>query len=470
MILRLVPSLLLINLGAAQMLPPSLNTRTPHVQQDAVLTERVDVGQLVGDVGATADYSDSFNLSDPCTNESYTASGNFEQNCSQIAVTSTEDYELLAFRIVCYQWLIVFMSIAMVASIVTNLMVLFSARYIRKVTPTVFFSLSLVAANAYATIIFTLSMTINSFLTTFIRWSPNVCWALLLEVFRMTGLSASALHLLALAINHYVGILRPLHYASTVTRRRLTLVIIALWVVPFIIYLFLFLDRPENDFYRMDCNFQFMKKLPFRLTVSSLFCVPLIIMTVLYIHIFITVKRNHSGFLMGQKNQAGNQHIKRNVKAVITTLLILGTYLIGYMPAVVFYVLTCDECLCPLSKLSGRTVTVFGVLTNCLIFVKCLSDPIIYTIRMPEVRNGLRRMWLTRCCTKYLPGTQGGSDRKRTMTSTRSDMIPLNRRSAHDRIVAGNYDESPAHNGTGYKHLRAKTSLNSAAKTETALA
>ena len=448
------------------MLPPDLSTRIPQVQQDVVVSARIEAGMSAGDVGGPVDYPDLLNVSESCIEQNLTAG--FGANCSQIVTALGEDPEFQSFQAVAYQWLIVFMSIAMVASIVTNLLVLFSARYIRKITPTVFFSLSLVAANAYAIIVFAISLTINSFLKVYMNWEPNVCWALLLEVFRMTGLSVSALHLLALAINHYVGILRPLHYASTVTRRRLTLVIIALWVVPFIVYLFLFLDRPENNFYLLNCGYEFMTQMPFRLTVSSLFCVPLIIMTVLYIHIFITVKRNHSGFLMGQKNQPGNQHIKRNVKAVITTLLILGTYLIGYMPAAIFYVLTCNECPCPLSKLSHRTRVVFGVSTNCLIFVKCLSDPIIYTVRMPEVRNGLRRMWLTRCCSKYLPGAQGGSDRKRTMTSMRSDMIPLNRRSAQDRIVGGNY-MLPAHNGD-HKQLCAKTTLSDTAQTETALA
>ncbi|XP_022704223.1 melanocortin receptor 3-like isoform X2 [Varroa jacobsoni] len=422
------------------------------------------------------------NSSEPCDLNS-SSSVAFEHlqlnNCTLVRGNGDiEDPNFAEVRMILYQWLVVISSLGMLASVFINLLVLFSARYIRKITPTVFFSLSLVAANAYAVITCTGSMAVNSFLPVVYEWSPNICWALLLEVFRMTGLTSSALHLLALAINHYVGILRPLHYASTITRRRLTLVIVALWVIPFVTYALIILNHPENDFRHLHCNYEFMTHLPYRVTVSSLFFAPLVIMTILYIHIFITVKRNHNSFLMGQKNQVGgNQlHIKRNVKAVITTLLILGTYLIGYMPAIVFYALTCDECPCPLNSLDVRTRTGFGIATNSLIFVKCLCDPIIYTVRMPEVRSGLRRMWLTGCWSKYLPTAAIDTDRKRTMTSLRSDTIPLNRRSLQDhrerRQLFANSDHGHLHNSpqTGHKHLCARTSLHSPDQAVTALA
>ncbi|OQR76737.1 adenosine receptor A2b-like [Tropilaelaps mercedesae] len=398
-------------------------------------------------------------------------------NCSLLRSGSNiEDPNFEEIRTLLYQWLIVISSLGMLISVFINLLVLFSARCIRTITPTIFFSLSLVAANAYAVITYTVSMAVNSYFPVVYEWSPNICWALLLEVFRMTGLTSSALHLLALAINHYVGIIRPLHYASTVTRRRLTLVIVALWVIPFIIYALIILNHPENDFRHLHCHFEFMTHLPYRMTVSSLFFAPLVIMTILYIHIFVTIRRSNNSFLMGQKNHAGrNQlNIKRNVKAVITTLLILGTYLIGYMPAILFYALTCYECPCPLTSLDVRTRIGFGITTNSLIFVKCLCDPIIYTVRMPEVRNGLRRMWLTRCCSEYLSANALDPERRRRMTSLRSDTILLSRRSLQDhrdRNPFGNSSYGNKHfpQSRGHKHLCARTSLHSPYKAVTSL-
>lgn len=43
-------------------------------------------------------------------------------------------------------------------------------------------------------------------------WGP--CSILALEAMRLAAVIVTVLHLLALAINHYIGIARPLHYAG----------------------------------------------------------------------------------------------------------------------------------------------------------------------------------------------------------------------------------------------------------------
>lgn len=44
-------------------------------------------------------------------------------------------------------------------------------------------------------------------------WGP--CSILALEAMRLAAVIVTVLHLLALAVNHYIGIARPLHYAGT---------------------------------------------------------------------------------------------------------------------------------------------------------------------------------------------------------------------------------------------------------------
>lgn len=39
---------------------------------------------------------------------------------------------------------------------------------------------------------------------------------LVLEAIRMAAVIVTVLHLLALAVNHYIGIARPLHYAGMI--------------------------------------------------------------------------------------------------------------------------------------------------------------------------------------------------------------------------------------------------------------
>ena len=45
-------------------------------------------------------------------------------------------------------------------------------------------------------------------------WGP--CSVMALEVIRLAAVIVTVLHLLALAVNHYIGIARPLHYAGNI--------------------------------------------------------------------------------------------------------------------------------------------------------------------------------------------------------------------------------------------------------------
>ena len=58
------------------------------------------------------------------------------------------------------------------------------------------------------------------------------CKLLVLEAFRLGAVIVTVVHLLALAINHYIGIVRPLHYVSCMTERTVSVLIAIMWVAP----------------------------------------------------------------------------------------------------------------------------------------------------------------------------------------------------------------------------------------------
>lgn len=47
-------------------------------------------------------------------------------------------------------------------------------------------------------------------------WGP--CSMLAMEAIRLAAVIVTVFHLLALAVNHYIGIARPLHYAGNQTK------------------------------------------------------------------------------------------------------------------------------------------------------------------------------------------------------------------------------------------------------------
>ncbi|GIY16193.1 hypothetical protein CDAR_596361 [Caerostris darwini] len=294
-----------------------------------------------------------------------------------------------------YRVVVPIMLIVCILSLVFNLIILLSVRWVRKsLSPTLLLSLSLAVADAFASLVIGVGLVVNSLLPIVygVDMGPfSNCYVLVLEAFRLGGMVVAVFHLLALAINHYIGILRPLHYAATVTRGTVAWAIACMWIVPVAFFLAYFSLVPDDGFRSSYCsNYDFLLHIPFRVTVSTLFFVPLILMSVMYIHMFVVVKR---GVL---QLQTGRQ-LHKSVKAVITTLLILGTYVVGWMPAVIFFVLTCLDCPIPITQIQLWVRVHVAIFINSMIVVKSFLDPIIYVARMPEIKGALGAMFRTRC-------------------------------------------------------------------------
>ena len=74
------------------------------------------------------------------------------------------------------------------------------------------------------------------------------------------------------------------------------------------------------------------------------------------------------------------------VQAIITTLLIVGTFIICWMPAVIWYIIYCQDCVLPFKDPPSRYIIGISITVNCLIVLKAFLDPIIYTARMKDFK------------------------------------------------------------------------------------
>lgn len=293
------------------------------------------------------------------------------------------------------------------ATVIVNTVIVVSIRWIRRpLSPTLSFSVSLALADAYASLVVGIGLVINSLLPVGLGVTPgrnDACYALTLEAFRLGGIIVTVGHLTALAINHYIGILRPLHYASTMTPRTTIVCIALLWILP-IFFFFTYFSAVEDQGFRSPLcqNYFFLTRKKFRIIFSVLFFGPLIIMGVIYIHIFIIVKRHQASRLRFQNSQ----QLARSVKAIKTTVLILGTYIVGWIPAVLLYCLVCADCM--YSFKAADPITMFALYTTCnfLYILKTLVDPVIYAARMHEIKMAVRRMRLF--CCHCCPGSVSG--------------------------------------------------------------
>lgn len=114
----------------------------------------------------------------------------------------------------------------------------------------------------------------------------------------------------------------------------------------------------------------------------------------------------------GIKSQ--KRQMEGNVKAIFTTLLILGSCVVGWVPAVITYIIVCSTG-CPYSGSELRKIQMehyvlffyINFVVNLLIILKTLANPIIYSFRMAEIKVivlYILRPWITFVSRRVLGG------------------------------------------------------------------
>ncbi|XP_072380139.1 octopamine receptor beta-2R-like [Diabrotica undecimpunctata] len=333
------------------------------------------------------------------------------------ATVTNEDSDVLYENVVeiCVSFLLVCCLLAMCV----NTLVIVSVYWIRNpMTPNLKISLSLAVADALSS-----SMTGLLLLMEKISFSYLGVFPCIVELIRLSGIVITVLHLLALSFNHYIGIMKPLHYNVIVTKRKVTVVIAFLWICPVI--LLVALSTLENNgkliqsIHDNTCNIQIFSTFAVRLSYSVLYFFPILLMVTCYTHILITVRnqqnkwkavsRSGSSKSRGRSIQPNNTsqkaireqaRLQGNIKAVYTTLFILGSCFVGWVPALLFYILTCEDCPIngsTLEKLNTEykyEVMSVRLMENTLIIMKMFANPIIYTIRIKEIKDSTHRMYL----------------------------------------------------------------------------
>lgn len=84
----------------------------------------------------------------------------------------------------------------------------------------------------------------------------------------------------------------------------------------------------------------------------------------------------------------------RHKKAFTTSLIIVGTYLMGWMPAMTYFAVSCvDGCPFPILHQSLFTRAIAAIVTTNLIILKAIIDPFIYLFRMKEVKLATKQIF-----------------------------------------------------------------------------
>uniref|UniRef100_A0A1A9VFV0 Octopamine receptor beta-2R n=1 Tax=Glossina austeni TaxID=7395 RepID=A0A1A9VFV0_GLOAU len=279
-----------------------------------------------------------------------------------------------------------------IAAIFGNLLVIISVMRVRKLRIiTNYFVVSLALADIMVAM---MAMTFNFSVQVTGRWlfSPFLCdlWNSL-DVYFST---ASILHLCCISVDRYYAIVKPLKYPISMTKRVVGIMILNTWISPALLsFLPIFIGWYTTDDHK---NFvklhpdhcEFIVNKPYCVISSSIsFWIPCTIMIFTYLAIFREANRQEKQMMMRQGNAmlmhrhsavtgsealsgsgssktltlheveqdhtpTKDKHLikmKREHKAARTLGIIMGTFILCWLPFFLWYTITtlCDSCSVP---------------------------------------------------------------------------------------------------------------------------
>ncbi|KAG0715834.1 hypothetical protein GWK47_011031 [Chionoecetes opilio] len=114
----------------------------------------------------------------------------------------------------------------------------------------------------------------------------------------------------------------------------------------------------------------------------------MVLISIVYCRIFHLL--NHRALSLVSAEQ--RNQLRRNIKTVRTTALIVGTFVVGWGPAMVKFLLVCDECPIKPQSIDLTTNIALGVFVNITYCLKVFTDTFIYAVQLRDVRRAVQAM------------------------------------------------------------------------------
>lgn len=225
-------------------------------------------------------------------------------------------------------------------------------------------------------------------------YGRRLCVYTVLKALVMMGHTISLLNLVVLAFDHFLAISKPLQYLNVFTGRRVTLTLAGIWIIGLLCGFSDFIvPGPEYSYcvgrdYVNFCEIGYCSRYETEYLLFPLAHVCFIVMVVFYSRVFVTIYKYQK---MAGRHQ---RHMKRNIKGLVTTLIILGTFIVCWSPHCVFQAFFLLKILSDhiwVMK-NYRLLLRVDYFMYALWVVNCVCDPIIYAVRMREVKHGYYRM------------------------------------------------------------------------------
>ncbi|XP_047430350.1 trace amine-associated receptor 1-like [Mugil cephalus] len=269
--------------------------------------------------------------------------------------------------------LYIFLSSLTAVTICGNLLVIISIIYFKQLhTPANYLILSLAVADLLiGALMFPFNMAFS--LTTCLYQNTTTCK--IRRAFDVTISSSSVLNLCCISIDRYYAVCHPLMYNSKLNDHVSRMMGLGSWAVSVLYGICDFVMEYYYDLCRIECFF-------LSGVVSILaFYVPTIILFCVYSKILLVALKQVSS-LQNETSQSGPVASKKERKATKTMAIVMGLYLICWLPIFISY---------PFHTLSNSVAALVEPF-NCFALSNSMFNPFIYAFFYRWFRSAFRMM------------------------------------------------------------------------------
>ncbi|XP_032441814.1 adenosine A2c receptor [Xiphophorus hellerii] len=249
------------------------------------------------------------------------------------------------------------------------------------------------------------------------RYNLYLCLLMLSVLIMFT--QSSIFSLLAVAVERYVAIFMPFRYRVLMTPRNAILVILATWLLAFLIGLVPLMGWHKTPPDSGHCFFVLVVDMTYMVYFNFFACVlaPLVIMFLIYAQIFVTVKQQVRRIGPEQRSRAEGQSraaasMRREMKMATSLFLVLFLFTVCWIP---LHIINCFLLLCP------RCPVPFELLLAAIILSHANSavNPFLYAYTMTAFRDTFKAIFL--CCRTLRDREESNQHNRGEERNTRSN-------------------------------------------------
>uniref|UniRef100_A0A672HRJ2 G-protein coupled receptors family 1 profile domain-containing protein n=1 Tax=Salarias fasciatus TaxID=181472 RepID=A0A672HRJ2_SALFA len=223
------------------------------------------------------------------------------------------------------------------------------------------------------------------------RHNLPLCLLMLSVLIMLT--QSSIFSLLAVAVERYVAIFMPLRYRVLMTPRNAALVILATWLLAFLIGLVPLMGWHKAPPESGHCFFVLVVDMTYMVYFNFFACVlaPLAVMFLIYARIFVAVKR--------QVRRIASEHGGRGegpVKTATSLFLVLFLFAVCWLP---LHVVNCFLLLCPRCRVPLELLLTAIILSHA----NSAVNPFLYAYTMTAFRDTFKAIFLCRGTLPFKP-------------------------------------------------------------------